>query len=153
MPEPVFPEFLKTLNGLELLEGLRDGRFPPPSMAVTLGFRLTQVESGCCVFEGMPGPQHCNPLGFVHGGFASTLLDSAMGCAVHSLLDAGQGFSTLEFKINFIRPISAETGSISAEGKIIHFGRQTATADGRITDASGRLLAHASTTCIIFPLP
>ena len=111
--------------------------------------RLAQIEEGEAVFELMPAEQHYNPIGVVHGGIAFTMLDSAMGCSVQSLLPAGKGYTTLEIKANLVRAVTLQTGPIRAIGKIVHMGRQTATAEGRLEDAAGKLYAHATTTCII----
>ena len=114
-----------------------------------MGFRLVEAEPGRAVFEMEAGPEHYNPIGSVHGGVALTLLDSAMGCAVHTLLEAGVRYTTLEVKTNFVRPITADTGTIRCEGTVLHKGSRIATAEGKLTDASGRLLAHGTTTCLI----
>ena len=114
------------------------------------GFGLVEVESGRAVFAGTPALRHYNPLGTVHGGYAATLLDSCMGCAVHTALPKGTGYTTLEFKVSLVRPITADTGPVRAEGKLVSGGRRVATAEGRLTDSSGRLLAHATTTCLVF---
>jgi uncharacterized protein (TIGR00369 family) len=139
----------KTLKGIDLLRAIRDGRLPPAPMAALLGFRLVEVEPGHAVFEIVPGTRHYNPLGTVHGGLAMTLLDSAMGCAVHTQLAAGAGYTTLEAKTNLVRAITAETGKLRAIGKTVHVGSRIATAEGRLEDASGKLYAHATTTCIV----
>ncbi len=114
-----------------------------------MGFRLVLAEPGRAVFEMEPGPQHYNPIGSVHGGIALTLLDSAMGCAVHTQLERGVGYTTLEVKTNFVRPITADTGVIRCEGIVIHQGSRIATAEGKLTDPNGKLLAHGTTTCLI----
>lgn len=146
-------DVLRSLSGLEFLRGIAEGRFPAPPISALLGFQPVEVESGRAVFAATPDVRHYNPIGSVHGGYAATLLDSCMACAVHSQLNAGQAYTTLEFKVNFVRPISANTGEVRAEGKVIHAGQRVASAEGRLTDAHGRLLAHATTTCLIFPLP
>jgi uncharacterized protein (TIGR00369 family) len=125
------------------------GRIAPPPIMRLMGFRLAQVGEGLAVFECEPAEQHYNPIGVVHGGLAMTLLDSAMGCCVHTRLPAMVGYTTLEAKVNMVRPISAQTGTIRATGRVIHFGSRTATAEGRLEDSQGKLLAHGSTTCII----
>jgi uncharacterized protein (TIGR00369 family) len=114
-----------------------------------MGFRGVEAEPGRARFEMEPGLQHYNPIGSVHGGVALTLLDSAMGCAVHTVLERGVRYTTLEVKTNFVRPIAAETGVISCEGTVVHVGSRVATAEGRLTDAAGKLLAHGTTTCLI----
>jgi uncharacterized protein (TIGR00369 family) len=149
-PDTTSTEELQKLSGLELLQGLLDGRLPAPAIGYTLEFNIVEVERGRVVFAGIPNERFLNPLGTVHGGYAATLLDSCMGCAVHSTLESGQGYTTVELKINYVRPITPQTGLVRAEGRVIHPGRQIATADGRLIDAQGKLLAHGTTTCIIF---
>ncbi len=139
-------------SGLALLQGMLEGRYPPPSMAVTLGFRLIEVDIGRAVFEGTPAASHYNPLGAVHGGWAATILDSCLGCAVHSTVPPGAGYTTLEIKVHFVRAIAAGMGPLRAIGTVVHPGRQVATAEGRLVDASGKVFAHGTTTCLIFPL-
>ena len=144
------PETLRTMAGLDQLRALLDGRLLAPPIAGLLGFRLTTVEHGRVVFEGEPEEKHLNPLGSVHGGYAATLLDSCMGCAVHSTLDAGQGYTTLELKISYTRAILPGKGTIRAEGTVINVGRRAGFAEGKLLDAEGRLLAFGSTTCLVF---
>jgi uncharacterized protein (TIGR00369 family) len=139
----------RELSGMDYIRLIFDGELPPPPIAELMGFRGVEFEHGRAVFEMTPGPQHYNPIGSVHGGVALTLLDSAMGCAVHTTLEAGVGYTTLEVKTNFVRPMTADTGLIRCEGTVLHGGSRVATAEGRLTDASGRLLAHGSTTCLI----
>jgi uncharacterized protein (TIGR00369 family) len=146
-------DVVRHLSGLEFIIGLSEGRFPRPPIANLMDFQIVEVELGRAVFAATPGQQHYNPLGSVHGGYISTLLDSCMGCAVHTKLGPGQGYTSLELKVNFVRRVSAETGPVRAEGKVIHGGGQIATAEGRLVDAGGRLLAHGTTTCLIFRLP
>lgn len=143
------PEALRTLSGLDLLRGLRDGTLPPPPMGRLLGFGLEEVEEGRVVFAAVPGTRHYNPIGTVHGGFAATLLDSCMACAVQSTLARGFGYTTLELKVNLVRAMTEDTGPVRAEGRVLHAGRRVATAEGRLTDAAGRLLAHGTTTCLV----
>ncbi len=145
-------ETLLAHDGLGFLRGIIDGRLPVPPMADTLGFRLIAVDKGRAVFEGLPQARHYNPIGVVHGGLAMTLLDSALGCAVHSTLDRGETYTTLEIKVNLVRPITKDTGPVRAEGRIIHRGRSVGTSEGDIKDAGGKLYAHATTTCMIFPV-
>lgn len=149
----VSPDVLASMSGLDFLQRIGDGRFPSPPIAALLGIHPVEVECGRAVFSANPDARLYNPIGSVHGGFAATLLDTCMACAVHSKLKAGQGYTTVELKVSFVRAISAETGEVRAEGKIINFGRQIATAEGRLTDARGRLLAHATTTCLVFSFP
>ncbi len=144
------PDVAASMSGLELLQGMIAGRFPGPPIMELIGFRLVEVENGRAVFAGTPGFQHYNPLGTVHGGYAATLLDSCMGCSVHTTMPKGMGYTTLEFKVSLVRPVTADTGPVRAEGKVITSGRRVATAEGRLIDAGGRLLAHATTTCLVF---
>ena len=137
------------MSGMEFLRAIRDGRLPAPPIARLLGFRLIEVDTGHAVFEVLPGEQHYNPIGVVHGGLAMTLLDSAMGCAVQTHMPAGGGYTTLEAKTNLTRPITSRTGVLRAIGKALHVGSRVATAEGRLIDASGKLYAHASTTCMV----
>ena len=145
-------EEIKGLSGLEFLRRIADGRVPQPPVAATLGFRLAEVAPGFALFTFVPELRHYNPIGTVHGGVACTLLDSCMSCAVHTHLGKGLGYTTLELKVNFVRPITERTGPIRAEGRSLHVGRRSATAEGRILDASGALLAHGTTTCLILEL-
>src|SRR6476659_524505 len=147
----VSPETLKSSDGLTFLKGIIAGDHPNPPISQLLGFHLTEVEPGRAVFEGLPEFRHYNPIGSVHGGFAATLLDSALGCAVFSTMAKGEAWTTLELKLNLVRPISKDTGAVEAEGRIIHRGRTVATAEGTVKDRVGKLYAHASTTCMIFP--
>ncbi|MCB1471784.1 MAG: PaaI family thioesterase [Rhodobiaceae bacterium] len=144
-------EVLVAEDGLTFLRQIVDGELPSPPIAQTMGMHLAEADPGRVVFTGTPGFHHYNPSSQVHGGFALTLLDSALGCAVHSTLKAGESYTTLEIKVNFVRGMSEATGEVRSEGHVVHRGRQTATAEGRLTDANGRLLAHGVTTCMIFP--
>jgi uncharacterized protein (TIGR00369 family) len=139
-------------SGLDFLAGIMAGRFPAPPITEALGFALVAVERGRAVFAGAPSERLYNPVGSIHAGFAATLLDSAMGCAVHSTLPAGQLYTTVEFKMNFLRSLAAGTGRVEAEGRVINVGRRVGVAEARLTDAAGRLYAHATTTCLIFPV-
>ena len=139
----------RTMPGIEFLRAIRDGRLPGPPIAQLLGFSLVEVEPGHAVFECVPGERHYNPIGVVHGGLAMTLLDSAMGCCVQSAMPPGSGYTTLEAKTNLVRPITMTTGKLRAIGKLVHSGKRVATAEGRLEDESGKLYAHASTTCIV----
>ena len=143
---------IKSMSGLAFLQAMRDGRLPRPPMGGLLGFALTEVEHGRVVFEGTPGAQHYNPLGSVHGGYAATLLDSCMGCAVQTTLAQGLGYTTLEFKVNFLKAMTDRTGVVRAEGSVLSSGRRVATAQGRLIDGQGRLLATGTTTCLIMEL-
>ena len=137
------------LSGLQYIQAIFAGALPPPPIMELIGFRGVSAKPGVAVFEMEPGPQHYNTIGSVHGGIALTLLDSAMGCAVHTLLDPGEAYTTLEVKTNFVRPIRTETGLIRCEGSVVHRGSRIATAEGKLTDSSGKLLAHGTTTCLI----
>jgi uncharacterized protein (TIGR00369 family) len=146
----VSAERQKEMSGLEFVQGLVDGTLPLNTIAETLGYDVTEVASGRVVVTVRPNGTHLNPAGTVHGGLAATLLDSCMGLAVHSTLEKGMGQTTLEFKISLMRPITPETGPINAAGVVLSRGRRIGTAEGRITDQQGRLLAHGTTTCLIF---
>ncbi|MGH8482174.1 MAG: PaaI family thioesterase [Nevskiaceae bacterium] len=139
----------RVLPGLEFLRKIAAGELAAPPIAHTLDYTLLEVEEGRAVFGLQPAEIHYNPIGMVHGGIPCTLLDSAMGCAVHSTLPAGAGYTTLEIKTNIVRAISRDTGFLRAEGRLIHAGRSTAVAEGRLSDESGKLYAHATTTCLI----
>jgi uncharacterized protein (TIGR00369 family) len=147
----VSEERQKEMNGLEFIRGLVDGSLPLDTMARTLGYDITEVESGRVVITSEPNGTHINPAGGVHGGLSATLLDSCMGLAIASTLEKGIASTTLEFKISLVRPIMPETGLLRAEGVVLSRGRRVGTAEGRVTDKNGRLLAHGTTTCLIFP--
>lgn len=146
----VSPDRQKEMSGLEFVQGLADGTLPLNTIAQTLGYDVTEAESGRVVVIAEPSGAHLNPAGTVHGGLAATVLDSCMGLAIQSTLEKGVGQTTLEFKISLVRPITPETGLIKAEGTVLNCGRRIGTAEGRVTDAKGRLLAHGTTTCLIF---
>lgn len=148
----VTPDILKSHDGLGFLKAIVGGTLPQPPIAETLGFRLVEVEAGRAVFEGLPQFRHYNPIGVAHGGFAATLLDSALGCAIFSTLAKGDGWTTLELKVNFVRALTKDTGPVRAEARIIHRGRTVATSAGEFKDGTGKLYAHATTTCMIFPV-
>ncbi len=139
-------------SSLEVFQQMIEGKLPQPPIAGTLDFRLAKIESGRAEFVGTSKTDYYNPLGTTHGGYIATLLDSAMGCAIQSTLEAGKGSTSLEFKVNFVRPIFEQTGTLRAVGEIINVGRQIATAEGKLTDDNGKLYAHATTTCFIFDL-
>jgi uncharacterized protein (TIGR00369 family) len=147
----VSPERLKTMSGLEFVKGLADGSLPLNTIAQTLGYDVVEAESGRVAIMLDPSGAHLNPWGTVHGGLTATLLDSCMGLAIQSVLEKGVVSTTLEFKISLVRAITLETGQIRAEGKVLNCGRRVGMAEGRLTDAGGRLLAHGTTTCLIFP--
>lgn len=140
----------KEMSGLEFVQGLADGTLPLNTIAETLGYAVTEAVSGRVVVEAVPTEAHLNPAGTVHGGLSATLLDSCMGLAIQSTLEKGVSLTTLEFKISLLRPITPQTGPIKAEGVVLNRGRRIGTAEGRITDGKGRLLAHGTTTCLIF---
>jgi uncharacterized protein (TIGR00369 family) len=136
-------------TGLEFLLGLTAGTLPPPPISRTLGFGLVEVGEGWARFEGTPDESHYNPIGLVHGGWSATLLDSAMGCAVMSTLDAKSAYTTSQLSVNLVRALTQDTGKVSCEAKVLHRGGRVATAEGRLLDAEGKLLAHATTVCAI----
>jgi uncharacterized protein (TIGR00369 family) len=145
-------EQARTLDGLTLFKGLMEGRFPAPPIAKVLGFKVTEVELGRVVFTYTPVFEHYNPLGTVHGGIAATLLDSVMGCCIHTTLKAGLGYTTVEIKVNFVRAMTDKTGPVRVEGRTINVGSRIATSEGKLYDGAGKLLAHGTTTCLIFPI-
>jgi uncharacterized protein (TIGR00369 family) len=138
-----------SLSGLEFLRAIVAGELPPAPIQQLLGFRLVEAEEGRVVFELDPGERHYNPIGSVHGGVAATLLDSAMGATVHSTLPQGSAYVTLEVKVNLVRAISADTGPVRAEGRVIHRGGTVATSAADLRDGHGKLLAHGTSTCLI----
>lgn len=144
---------LKECSGMEFFQKIWNGELPSPPIGETLDFVPIEGEPGRMVFQGTPGPQHYNPIGSVHGGYFCSLLDSAVGCAVQSMLPKGMGYTTLELKVNLIRALTDRTGPVRAEGKVIQVGNRVGIAEGRITDVNGKLYAHATTTCLVFPLP
>lgn len=140
----------KEMTGLEFVQGLANGTLPLNTIARTLGYDVAEAENGRVVIVAEPNDTLLNPAGTVHGGFSATLLDSCMGLAIQTTLEKGVGQTTLEFKISLLRPITPETGTIRAEGSVLSRGRRIGTAEGRIMDRQGRLLAHGTTTCLIF---
>ena len=147
----VSAEARKEMTGLEFVQGLANRTSPLNTIARTLGYDVTEAESGRVVVVITPTGDHLNPAGTVHGGLTATLLDSCMGLAVQSTLENSEAQTTLEFKISLVRPITPETGPIRAEGTVLNRGRRIGTAEGRVIDSNGRLLAHGMTTCLIFP--
>jgi len=141
---------LAGLTGQQVFDAMLDGRLPGAPIARTLDFCLVRAEPGLAVFQGRPGRAHYNPLGSVHGGWFATLLDSAVGCAVHTTLPAGKGYTTLELKLNIVRALTDRVPLVRAEGRVLHAGRQVATAEGRLVGHDGKLYAHATTTCLVF---
>lgn len=136
--------------GIDVLRRVAAGELPPPPMAQLMGLSLTEVGEGLAVFTATPAEFHYNPAGVVHGGFAATILDSAMGCAVYSTMPPGITYTTVELKVNMIKAMTAATGLVRATGRILHRGRRTAVAEGRLETTAGALLAHATTTCLVF---
>ena len=146
-------DMMASMSGLDFVGAIFARRLPePPIMQTVEPFDCT-VEPGAVVIHSVPARRHYNPIGSVHGGYAAILLDSAMGLAVQSTLPAGTGYTTLEFKISFVRSMSETSGMIRTEGRVLNAGRRVATAEARITDAKDRLLAHATTTCLVFEFP
>ena len=138
------------LAGIEYMNAIRAGEIPPPPIAVTMNMSIVEVEEGRAIFEGEPGEEHYNPIGVVHGGYASTLLDSALGCAVHTTLPAGVGYTTQTLEMKFLRPITRETGRVRAEAEVVHRGRRQATVEARLLAAEGgKLLATGTSSCLI----
>ena len=138
-----------SIPGIAFLRAIAERKLPPPPIASLMGFEIVEVGEGRVVFAVEPREYHYNPIGMVHGGLAATLLDSAMGCAVHSLLAEGRGYTTLEIKVNYVRPMKRETGRVQAIGKVVHLGGKIATAEGSLVDGAGKLYAHATSTCLL----
>jgi uncharacterized protein (TIGR00369 family) len=143
----------RSLSGLAYLRAIMQGELPAPPISDLLGFGLVDVQEGRAVFTVEPAEYHYNPIGSVHGGLAATLLDSAMGCAVHSSLPAGAGYTTIDLHVTFVRPIAHDTGKLTCTGELVHMGGRVATAHGRLTDDTGKLYAHGVTTCMVFRPP
>jgi uncharacterized protein (TIGR00369 family) len=144
------PEDVRGLSGMQVFQAIFEGRLPSPPIGVTVHFVPVHIEPGLAVFQGRPDRSCYNPLGTVHGGWFATLLDSAVGCAVHASLPAGKGYTTLELKVNLVRALTDRVPLVRAEGRVVHAGRQVATAEGRLLGHDGTLYAHASTTCLVF---
>jgi uncharacterized protein (TIGR00369 family) len=140
-------------NGLEVMQALLNGEIPFAAIGTTLDFMLIEAASGRAVFQGTPGPAHLNPMGGIHGGWYAALLDSALGCAVHTMMPVGRGYTTAELSVNIVKAITPKVSRVRAEGKVIHCGRQLATAEARLFGPDGTLYAHATTTCLVFELP
>jgi uncharacterized protein (TIGR00369 family) len=140
-------------TGLEQMQAMLDGLLPFAPIARTLDFSLIEVGPGRALFQGKPGPAHFNPMGGVHGGWFATLLDSALGCAVHTLMPVGRGYTTAELSVNYVRGLTPKVGRVRAEGTVLHCGKQLATAEARLIGPDGTLFAHATTTCLVFELP
>lgn len=140
----------QTLSGMDYLRAIYNGDLPAPPIMHLLGMKMLELDEGRAVFGVEPAEYHYNPIGVVHGGLAATLVDSAMGCAIHSVLAQGTGYTTVELHVNFLRPLTMESGLVRCEGKVIHAGKRLATAEARLTDGAGKLCAHATTTCLVF---
>lgn len=151
-PGVVEPHQLSGRTGLDIMQAMLRGELPYPPIAKTLDFTLLEVEEGRALFQGTPGPAHLNPMGTIHGGWYATLLDSALGCAVHTMMPAGRGYTTAELGVNLVRAIGGKAPRVRAQGKVIHCGRQLATAEARLYGPDGTLYAHATTTCLVFDM-
>ncbi len=151
-PGVATPEHFAGKTGLEQMQAMLSGAMPYPPIAQTLDFELVEIELGKATFQGIPQLMHYNPLGSVHGGWYATLLDSAVGCAVHTMMPPGRGYTTAELSVNIVRAASHKTGPLRAIGTVIHCGKQLATAEGRIVGPDGKLYAHATTTCLVFEM-
>lgn len=146
------PDQIAGLSGMQLMQAILCGDIPYAAMAKTLNFTFIEVSEGRAVFQGTPGSAHFNPMGTIHGGWYATMLDSALGCAVHTMMPAGRGYTTAELGVNLVRAIGPKVTRVRAEGRVVHCGRQLATAEGRIVGPDGTLYAHATTTCLVFEL-
>lgn len=146
-------EIMATMAGIDFIRAMFAGKLPSPPIMENIAPFDSTAEPGVVSMKSIPGFRHYNPIGSVHGGYAATLLDSAMGLAVHSMLPAGTGYTTLEFKVSFIKGMTKDTGPVRTEGRVLNVGRRAATAEARITDSKDRLLAHATTTCLVFEMP
>jgi len=147
------PDMLVGKTGLQQMQAMLDGHAPYPHIADTMDFALIEIGEGKAVFQGTPQLKHYNPLGTVHGGWYATLLDSALGCAVHTLMPVGRAYTTAELGVNIVRSASYKTGPLRAIGTVLHCGKQLATAEARIVGPDGKLYAHATTTCLVFAFP
>jgi len=146
------PDQMAGLTGLEQMQAMLHGRLPFASIAQTLDFLIIEVGDGRAVFQGTPGPQHLNPMGTVHGGWFATLLDSAVGCAVHTKMPPGRGYTTAELSVNIVKALTPKVQRVRAIAQVVHSGRQLATAEGRLVGPDGTLYAHATTTCLVFDM-
>ena len=147
------PEQAAGRSGLDLLQSMLRGELPAPPIGKTMDFLLLEAEDGRAVFQGTPGPAYLNPMGGIHGGWYATILDSALGCAVHSKMPPGRGYTTAELSVNLVRAVGLKVPRVRAEGKVLHCGRQLATAEARLFGPDGTLYAHATTTCLVFEMP
>ena len=146
------PEQVAGKTGLEMMQAMLRGELPFPPIARTLSFQLLEVDAGRALFQGIPGPDHLNPMGGIHGGWYATLLDSALGCAVHTMMPVGRAYTTAELGVNLVKAIGKGVQRVRAEGKVIHCGRQLATAEARLYGPDGTLYAHGTTTCLVFEM-
>jgi len=147
------PDQIAGKTGLEVMQAMLSGEIPFAAIAQTLDFVVVEVDRGRALFQGTPMAKHLNPLGTIHGGWIATLLDSALGCSIHTMLPAGRGYTTAELGVNYVKGLTPKVQRVRAEGKVIHCGRQLATAEARIVGADGTLYAHATTTCLVFDMP
>ncbi len=147
------PEQIAGKTGLEIMQAMLDGQIPFAAIAKTLDFMLLSVQPGVAVFQGTPLAQHLNPLGTIHGGWVATLLDSALGCSVHTMMPPGRAYTTAELGVNYVKGLTPKVQRVRAEGRVIHCGRQLATAEARLVGPDGTLYAHATTTCLVFETP
>ena len=147
------PTIREGLSGLQYFKRMVAGEVPPPPMLALLGIRLIEADEGRVVFTGTVAPEHYNGMGVAHGGYAATLLDSALGCCINTMMPPGKRFTTLELKVNLTRPLTQDVGPLFCEAKVVHLGGRTATSEGRIVDGNGKLYAHGTTTCIVVDAP
>lgn len=152
-PGVASPEQVAGRTGLEVMQAMMNAELPYAAIARTLDFTIVDVGAGHAVFQGTPLAQHLNPLGTVHGGWIATLLDSALGCSVHTMMPAGRGYTTAELSVNYVKAVTPRVPRVRAEGRVIHCGRQLATAEARLVGPDGTLYAHATTTCLVFEVP
>ncbi|MBK5124683.1 PaaI family thioesterase [Burkholderia sp. R-69980] len=152
-PGVASPEQVAGKTGLEVMQAMMNAELPYAAIARTLDFTIVEVRAGHAVFQGTPLAQHLNPLGTVHGGWIATLLDSALGCSVHTMMPPGRGYTTAELSVNYVKAVTPRVQRVRAEGKVIHCGRQLATAEARLVGSDGTLYAHATTTCLVFEIP
>lgn len=147
------PEEIEGMSGLEVMQAMIAGKIPYAAIAKTLNFTVVEVSPGVAIFQGEPLAEHLNPLGTIHGGWAATLLDSALGCSIHTMMPPGRGYTTAELGVNYVKGLTPKVQRVRAIGKVIHCGRQLATAEARLVGPDGTLYAHATTTCLVFELP
>jgi uncharacterized protein (TIGR00369 family) len=147
------PDQLEGKTGLEVMQMMLAGEIPYAAIAKTLDFTIIEARPGVAIFQGRPLPQHLNPLGTIHGGWVATMLDSALGCSVHTMMPPGRGYTTAELGVNYVKGLTPKVERVRAEGKVIHCGKQLATAEARLFGPDGTLYAHATTTCLVFEMP